>query len=59
MTIDELIIRINAYADPDPDSDWKYGKNYGIMMAISEIEKYREEKRSEVRISNWRQNSRS
>lgn len=43
MTIEELIIRINAYADPDPDSDWKYGKNYGIMMAVGEVKKYREE----------------
>ena len=43
MTIEELIIRINAYADPDADSDWKYGKNYGIMVAVQEVEKYREE----------------
>ena len=43
MTIEELIIRINAYADPDPDSDWKYGKNYGIMMAVQEVKKWGEE----------------
>lgn len=43
MTIEELIIHINAHRDPDPDSDWKYGKDYGIMVALSEIEKYREE----------------
>lgn len=43
MTIEELIANINKHNDPDPDSDWKFGKNYGIMLAISEIEKYREE----------------
>lgn len=43
MTIEELINNINAHRDPDPDSDWKYGKDYGIMVALSEIEKYREE----------------
>lgn len=43
MTIEELIIRINAYADPDPDSDWKYGKNYGIMMAVQEVKRYQKD----------------
>lgn len=40
MTIEELINRINAHRDPDPDSDWKYGKDYGIMVALKEIERY-------------------
>lgn len=43
MTIDELIANINRHADPDPDSDWKYGKNYGIMMAVQEVKKWGEE----------------
>ena len=43
MTIEELINRINAHRDPDPDSDWKYGKDYGIMVALSEIERYRKD----------------
>lgn len=43
MTIDELINRINAYRDPDPDSDWKYGKDYGIMVALSEIKRYQKD----------------
>ena len=43
MTIEELINNINKYNDPDADSDWKYGKNYGIMVAVQEVEKYREE----------------
>jgi len=43
MTIEELINHINAHRDPDPDSDWKYGKDYGIMVAVQEVEKYREE----------------
>jgi len=41
--MDELIKRIEALADPDPDSDWKYGKNYGIMMAVQEVKKWGEE----------------
>lgn len=43
MTIEELINRINAHRDPDPDSDWKYGKDYGIMVALKEIERYRKD----------------
>lgn len=43
MTIEELINRINAHRDPDPDSDWKYGKDYGIMVALSEIERYQKD----------------
>ena len=43
MTIKELINNINKYNDPDADSDWKYGKNYGIMVDVQEVEKYREE----------------
>lgn len=34
-----LVERIEALADPDPDSDWKYGKNFGIMLAVREIRK--------------------
>ena len=41
--MDELIKRIEALADPDPDSDWKYGKNFGLMMAVREIKKWGEE----------------
>ena len=37
--MEELIKRIEALADPDPDSDWKYGKNFGIMLAVREIRK--------------------
>ena len=43
MTIEELINRINAHRDPDPDSDWKFGKDYGIMVAIKEIDRYRKD----------------
>lgn len=43
MTIEELINRINAHRDPNPDSDWKYGKDYGIMVAIKEIDRYRKD----------------
>ena len=41
--MEELIKRIEALADPDPDSDWKYGKNFGLMMAVREIKKWGEE----------------
>jgi len=41
--MEELIKRIEALADPDPDSDWKFGKNYGLMLAVGEIKKWREE----------------
>ena len=37
-----LVKRIEALADPDPDSDWKFGKNYGIMLAVREIKKWGE-----------------
>lgn len=51
MTIEELINNINKYNDPDADSDWKYGKNYGIMVAVQEVEKYREEnKKTDVEV---------
>ena len=38
-----LVKRIEALADPDPDSDWKFGKNYGIMLAVREIKKWGEQ----------------
>ena len=44
--MDELIKRIEALADPDPDSDWKYGKNFGIMLAVREIRKWGEQNES-------------
>ena len=34
-----LVERIKALVDPDPDDDWKLGKNFGLMMAVLEIEK--------------------
>lgn len=34
-----LVEHIKALVDPDPDSDWKFGKNYGIMLAVQEIQK--------------------
>ncbi len=37
--MEELIKRIEALADPDPDSEWKFGKNFGIMLAVQEIQK--------------------
>ena len=37
-----LVERIEALADPDPDSDWKFGKNYGIQVAVDEIKKWGE-----------------
>jgi len=37
--MEELINRLKQYEDPEPDSEWKYGKNYGLMVAGNEIKK--------------------
>ena len=44
--MEELIKRIEALADPDPDSDWKFGKNYGLMLAVQEIQKGENDERT-------------
>ena len=37
--MEELINKLKQYEDPEPDSEWKYGKNYGLMVAENEIKK--------------------
>lgn len=32
-----LIERLQALVDPDPDDEWKLGKNFGLKMAVLEI----------------------
>lgn len=44
--MDELIKRIEALAEQYPDSEWKFGKNYGIMLAVDEIKKWGEQNES-------------
>ena len=45
MTKDEaqkITDELQRNKDPEPDSDWKYGKNYGLMLAAQIVKKYTE-----------------